>query len=302
MSMVSILMNCWNGEEYLEESIESVFNQSFSDWEIVFIDNCSNDKSAEIAMSFGKKVKYYKTPYKMTLGEARAFGVDKCQSQYLMYLDVDDRYRENTVDTLFNAIHGSNYLVVYSGHRNIDSKGRIIGKYNPLCKEGYIFDNLLRQFDIPTSSLIMNLKMYEKSGQTYDKAVVVSAEYNHYLRLAVSHKFKCINGELTDYRIHSRGLTNERAADLYKDRISTLESIIKEYPEVFAKYPVGFKEAYARADYYKMRDYLSLEDIFSARKIIKPHIFLSFRYFAVYIILFMPSLVRSYIFKLKYSR
>ena len=60
MSMVSILMNCWNGEEYLRESIESVFNQSFSDWEIVFIDNCSNDKSAEIAMSFGKKVKYYK--------------------------------------------------------------------------------------------------------------------------------------------------------------------------------------------------------------------------------------------------
>lgn len=302
MCMVSILMNCWNGEKYLKESIESLFNQSYSNWELVFIDNCSIDNSAEIAKSFGKKVKYFKTPYKMTLGEARAFGIDKCQSNYLMYLDADDRYRENTIDILLNAINGSNYLVVYSGHRNIDSSGRIIGRYNPSSKEGNVFDNLLHQFDVPTSSLIMNLTMYKESGQTYDKSIIVSAEYNHYLRLAVSHKFKCIKGELTDYRIHSGGLTSERAEDLHHDRISTLDSIIREYPETLTKYPEGFKEAYARADYYMMRNYLSKEKIKSAREVIKPHIFLSFKYFAVYIILFMPSFLRSFIFKLKYSR
>jgi glycosyltransferase involved in cell wall biosynthesis len=302
MCKVSILMNCWNGEAYIKEAIESVFMQSFTDWEIVFIDNCSADNSAKIAASFGEKVKYFRTPYNMPLGEARAFGIDKCHGQYLMYLDVDDRYRENTIDILLNEIQGSNYLVVYSGHRNIDSIGNIIGKSNPSIKEGNIFDHLLRQFDVPTASLIMDLGKYKDSGQTYDKAIVVSAEYNHYLQLAVSHEFKCIKGELTDYRIHSGGLTGQRAADLYNDRITTLDNIIKRHPQTLVNYPGGFKEAYARADYYMMRNYISNNELHLARRIIRPHIFSSIKYLAVFMTLFIPSSVRRYIFKLKYSR
>ena len=302
MSMISILMNCWNGEAYLKEAIESVFNQSFSDWEIIFIDNCSSDNSAEIAKSFGKKVKYFKTPYSMSLGEARAFGIERSCGQYLMYLDVDDRYQENTIDILLNEIKGTDYLVVYSGHRNIDSKGNIIGKYNPSIKEGNIFGSLLRQFDVPTSSLIMNLKKYKDLGQTYDKEMLVSAEYNHYLRLSVSNTFKCIKGELTDYRIHNGGLTSKRSADLHKDRVITLDNIIKNDPRVLENYKEEFKEAYARADYYMMRDHLSNDQMHLARRVLRPHIFSSFKYFAVFMTLFMPSSIRRYIFKLKYHR
>ena len=302
MCMVSILMNCWNGEAYVREAIESVFSQSFSDWEIVFVDNCSADNSAEIATSFGGKVKYFKTPHNMPLGEARAFGIDKCCGKYLMYLDVDDRYRENTIDILLNEIQESNYLVVYSGHRNIDSKGNVIGRHNPSSKEGNIFGHLLSQFDVPTASLIMDLQRYKESGQTYDKAIVVSAEYNHYLQLAATYEFKCIDGELTDYRIHSGGLTRERAADLYNDRIITLDNIVKKDPQILENYPQQFKEAYARADYYMMRNFISNGEMHLARRILRPHIFSSIKYLAVFTTLFMPSLLRRYIFKFKYSR
>jgi glycosyltransferase involved in cell wall biosynthesis len=302
MCKVSILMNCWNGEVYVREAIESVFSQSFSDWEIVFIDNCSTDNSPGIAKSFGAKVKYFKTPYNMPLGEARAFGINKCRGQYLMYLDVDDRYRENTIDTLLNEIQKTNYLVVYSGHRNINSKGYVIGRHNPSRKEGNIFGHLLMQFDVPTASLIMDLKKYKESGQTYDKEIVVSAEYNHYLQLAATYEFKCINGELTDYRIHSGGLTNERAADLYNDRIITLDNIVKKDPQILEDYPGQFREAYARADYYMMRNFIANGEMYSARRILRPHMFLSTKYFVVFICLFIPSLLRRYIFKLKYSR
>ena len=50
---VSIIVNCYNSDEYLSESLDSVFAQSFSNWEIVFWDNNSTDKSAEIAKSYG---------------------------------------------------------------------------------------------------------------------------------------------------------------------------------------------------------------------------------------------------------
>lgn len=301
MCTVSILMNCFNGEAYLKESIESVFSQTFQDWEIIFVDNCSSDRSAEIATSFAPKLKYYKLPENVPLGEARAFGIDKCKGRYLMYLDVDDRYHENTIDILLDEIKNSNYMVVYAGHRNIDYLGDVIGSYKPKSKSGNIFPKLLSQFDIPTVSSIMNLEKYRNSGHSYDKEVVVSSEYSHYLQLAVSYDFKCIKCEVADYRIHIGGLTRKKQEYLCNDRILTLNKIISENPKLLEMYPRGFQEAFARADYYKARSYIVEKDIPSARRILKNHIFLSVNHLVVYLTLFMPAFVRNYIFYLKYS-
>ena len=58
--LVSIIMNCFNGEKYLREAINSVLNQSYSNWELIFWDNLSKDKSAEIFKSFkDDRLKYY---------------------------------------------------------------------------------------------------------------------------------------------------------------------------------------------------------------------------------------------------
>ena len=53
--LVSILMNCYNGKKYLKEAIDSIFSQTYNNWEIIFIDNCSTDCSARIAKSYNSK-------------------------------------------------------------------------------------------------------------------------------------------------------------------------------------------------------------------------------------------------------
>ena len=58
--LVSIIMNCYNGEKYLRESIDSVLCQSYQNWEIIFWDNCSTDNSAKICQSYDAKIRYYK--------------------------------------------------------------------------------------------------------------------------------------------------------------------------------------------------------------------------------------------------
>ena len=60
-TLVSIIINCYNSDEYLSEALDSVFAQSFSNWEVIFWDNNSTDKSAKIARSYGNKLKYYKS-------------------------------------------------------------------------------------------------------------------------------------------------------------------------------------------------------------------------------------------------
>lgn len=56
---VSIILNCRNGAEYLKDTLEAIKQQSFSDYEIIFWDNCSTDNSAQIAKTFDKRLRYF---------------------------------------------------------------------------------------------------------------------------------------------------------------------------------------------------------------------------------------------------
>jgi glycosyltransferase involved in cell wall biosynthesis len=65
---VSIIMNCYNGENFLKESISSVVNQNYKNWELVFFDNCSTDKSKYIIDRFNdKRIKYFRSKKKLIL-------------------------------------------------------------------------------------------------------------------------------------------------------------------------------------------------------------------------------------------
>ena len=57
--LVSVIMNCYNGQKYLKEAIDSIYKQTYKNWEIIFWDNFSKDASAKIAKSYDYRVKYF---------------------------------------------------------------------------------------------------------------------------------------------------------------------------------------------------------------------------------------------------
>ena len=81
---VSVIMNCHNGEKYLRRAIKSIFDQTYSNLEIIFFDNCSNDSSAKIVKSYDdKRIKYYRSHKKVELYRARNLAVKKCLGEYI---------------------------------------------------------------------------------------------------------------------------------------------------------------------------------------------------------------------------
>ena len=71
-SLISIIMNCKNGQKYLEESIKSIINQNYQKWELIFYNNCSNDNSLEIVRSFKEqRIKVYNSKKNLSLYDAR---------------------------------------------------------------------------------------------------------------------------------------------------------------------------------------------------------------------------------------
>ena len=88
---VSVIMNCYNGEKYLKQSLNSLVSQSFKNWELIFWNNKSNDRSEKILKNFkDKRIKYFKSKNFTKLYRARNLAIQKAKGKYICFLDVDD--------------------------------------------------------------------------------------------------------------------------------------------------------------------------------------------------------------------
>ena len=84
MTLVSVIMNCHNSQQYLDESIKSVLSQTYTNWELIFWDNKSTDNSAKIIKSFkDKRIKYYLSKRFTSLGEARNLAISYSKGEYI---------------------------------------------------------------------------------------------------------------------------------------------------------------------------------------------------------------------------
>ena len=80
--LISVIINCYNGEKYLREAIDSVINQTYQNWEIIFWDNQSTDSSKQIVTSYkDNRIHYFCAPTHTSLGEARNLAVEKANGE-----------------------------------------------------------------------------------------------------------------------------------------------------------------------------------------------------------------------------
>ena len=93
--LVSVIMNCHNGENYLKKSVGSIINQNYKNWELIFWDNKSTDNSKKIIQKFrDKRIRYYHSNKFNTLYKSRNLAIKKTKGKYLCFLDVDDLWKK----------------------------------------------------------------------------------------------------------------------------------------------------------------------------------------------------------------
>ena len=91
---ISVITPCYNAESTIRETIDSVLRQTFKDWELLIIDDCSTDNSAEIIREYSSRdsrIKYFKTEEKSgSPSTPRNIGIDNASGEYIAFLDADD--------------------------------------------------------------------------------------------------------------------------------------------------------------------------------------------------------------------
>ena len=159
--LVSVIMNCYNGERYLKKSIQSLVSQSYKNWELIFWDNCSSDRSKKILCSFSdQRIKYYKNNNHTSLYKARNDAIKKSSGKYIAFLDTDDWWRNNKLKkqiTFF--LNNKNSHIVYSNlHTYFQVNKKLKIYHKDLLPSGFIFNQLSKNYFMPILTLIIKKK------------------------------------------------------------------------------------------------------------------------------------------------
>jgi len=119
MSKVSVIMPCFNSELYLSESIESVLKQSFSNFELIIVDDCSTDKSWNIINSYmliDSRIRAYRNRENCGVSAARNTGIKNSSGSYISFIDSDDIWYPTLLSSLFELMETSRSPFVYGGY------------------------------------------------------------------------------------------------------------------------------------------------------------------------------------------
>lgn len=288
--LVSVIMNCYNGQTYLKEAIDSVYAQSYLNWEIIFWDNCSTDRSADIAKSYGEKLKYYRSLENKPLGEARNNAMQVAMGKYIAFLDVDDIWQPDKLRQQVSLMEQDDDIALcYGSVEEIDEKGNHFKFFLVKNKTGHLLENLLIQFDIHIIACLIRRDALKKDGLNFDTNLTASEEYCLFMQLALSNKIGVVPGIIAKYRVHKQSLTTRASEILGQERRYTLGLLAIKLGSDIYKYKAAFKEAYSRSYYYDAKWYMANNARYKARRaMLKTNLF-NFRYLFLFLLTFFPS-------------
>ena len=235
--MVSLIIPIFNVEEYLEECLESIIDQSFKDYEVILVDDGSTDKSRWIIRAYKKKFKNIKTLFQSNKGvsEARNLALKHATGEYILYIDSDDFLKGNMLELMVNKAKDTkadivmcNYNLYYGANNennrifsynlledNIYSSKEVIDMMLNFKIQGQLWNKLFKR-----SLLIENNFKFERGRYIQDILPVFKV-------INKSEKIAFINEDLYYYRQRNTSTIHKKNIKLVKDYYHAMNSIIQ---------------------------------------------------------------------------
>ena len=232
--LASIIMNCYNGEAYLKESIESVLSQTFKNWELIFWDNQSKDKSAKIFKSYkDKRLKYYYASEHTILYKARNEAIKKSSGEFLAFLDTDDFWEKDKLELQLALFEDTEVGVVYGNcfiiNQQLNTKKIYIDKKLP---KGYILDNLLKNYCTGLVTLVIRKSFLENSQSPFDSSFHVMGDFDLMIRMSAKYKFNCVEKPVASWRVHGKNVSLLNKSIQIKE-LKNWQTKMTNYPVIF---------------------------------------------------------------------
>ena len=232
-------MNCYNGEKYIREAVDSVINQTYQNWELIFWDNQSSDSSAKLFLEYDDcRLKYFYSQKHTELGDARVAAMSKAKGSWVGILDVDDIWCKEKLEYQVNIINksindGVELGLVYGKVLEINETGIEVGELshanfkNQTLPNGMILKELLLKGNfIMSPSILFSMNAFKKIGG-FPKGYLNASDY--YISCAISSIYRVgvVNKYVAKYREHQNNLTLNQKVIAFEEQLMIFNKWIK---------------------------------------------------------------------------
>ena len=230
--LVSVVMNCYNGEMYLRDAIDSIYAQTYTNWEIIFWDNASTDRTAEIAQSYDNKLRYFRSDETTVLGQARVNASKQVQGDYIAFLDADDLWLESKLEQqLAIFLKSDNQIGIVYGRSEIfyenKSSKRFVHKEEVVLPDGDIFYELAQENFIAFSSAIVDRDKFFKCGG-FPENFLNSTDYWAFIHIAKEYPCGVVQEVCCKNRKHDYNLSAKQKVISAKEAICTIKDMLPD--------------------------------------------------------------------------
>lgn len=198
MPLVSIITVVFNGERYLEETIESVINQSYENIEYIVIDGNSTDRTVEILEQYDGKIDHWLSEPDDGIYDAMNKGISLCSGEIIKLINADDLLTPDSVETAVQAFlkfgEKGQELFITSNLDIINEEGVVVSAFTQKGFTKYFESFLHPAWYVPAA-------IYNKYGQ-YSLDYSISSDYEYFLRLQEGGvKMRVLEAPLAQYRV-----------------------------------------------------------------------------------------------------
>lgn len=212
--LVSIIMPTYNHAKFIGKAIESALNQTYQNFELVIIDNYSEDETEKIVASYeDNRIVYLKFRNNGIIAVSRNHGIKHSHGDYIAFLDSDDIWLPEKLGKGIRVLESSKDTgMVYARFLTIEGNTiseRVLPKKGK-HENGYIFKSLYVRSFIACSSVIINKSIINQVGIFDTSRELIAAEDTDlWLRIALKYKVKCTDDSpLLLYRIQPQGISH----------------------------------------------------------------------------------------------
>ncbi len=213
--MVSIITPAYNSERFIAETIKSVLNQTYTDWELIIVDDCSTDKTSEIVLSFQKeetRIIYIKNETNKGSAISRNIALRNAKGKWIAFLDSDDVWHPEKLERQIEFMLKNNYNFSYTDYCEIDENSKENGK--SVSGPKIIGKNKMLAYCWPGCLTVMYNADFVGLMQTCD--IKINEEYALWIKIAKMTNCYLLNENLAKYRRHSDSLSSQSYLKLIK--------------------------------------------------------------------------------------
>lgn len=245
--LVSVIINCRNGEKTLPDALNCLRDQTFKNFEIILWDNNSQDKTGEIARASDLKPRYFRGQTPVSLGAARNLAIARARGDYVAFLDCDDLWRPEKLARQVELLEKNPRVGLACTDTEISDGSRVFSRSfkNSKPERGKKFAELLTGQWISMSSAIIRREALDKltrdggsePGKWFDESLNVCEEADVFYRIAHDWEVDYVDEPLTTWRVHGANSTFEKFESFAAETEIILAKLRALYPDFDETYP-----------------------------------------------------------------